>query len=214
MVWALSGGDFPLALGVLQILAIDIGTDTITAVALGAEPPAEHVLDRPPVSGPLLNRTVARRAFGVLGVTAATMSMLAFVVSLVAAGWSPGGPGPAADALAAASGAAFLAVVCSQAANAFACRSSSKPPWRLGWTGNRLLLVAVVASVTLASALLWVPSFAQALGQAAPPALGWVIAVSAAGVMLVVDALEKSIRSRAAQPASQTPHDAQPPTAE
>ena len=45
VVWALSGGRFPLALGVLQILAIDIGTDTLSAVALGAEPPAAHVLD-------------------------------------------------------------------------------------------------------------------------------------------------------------------------
>ncbi len=60
LVWALSGGRFPLALGVLQILALDIGTDTASAVALGAEPPAENVLDGPPVSGRLLNATVAR----------------------------------------------------------------------------------------------------------------------------------------------------------
>jgi len=39
LVWALSGGRFPLALGVLQILALDLGTDTLSAVALGAEPP-------------------------------------------------------------------------------------------------------------------------------------------------------------------------------
>ena len=38
LVWALSGGQFPLALGVLQIIALDLGTDT-RAVALGAEPP-------------------------------------------------------------------------------------------------------------------------------------------------------------------------------
>ncbi len=35
IVWALSGGRFPLALGVIQILALDIGTDTFSAVALG-----------------------------------------------------------------------------------------------------------------------------------------------------------------------------------
>ena len=45
VVWAMSGGRFPLALGVLQILALDIGTDTLPAVALGAEPPGRHVLD-------------------------------------------------------------------------------------------------------------------------------------------------------------------------
>ena len=67
IVWALSGGRFPLALGVLQILAIDIGTDTLSAVALGAEPPARHLLDGPPVTGRLMNATVVRRAFGLLG---------------------------------------------------------------------------------------------------------------------------------------------------
>ena len=39
VVWALSGGRFPLALGVLQILCLDIGTDLLPALALGAEPP-------------------------------------------------------------------------------------------------------------------------------------------------------------------------------
>nr|BFE79391.1 hypothetical protein GCM10020093_019920 [Planobispora longispora] len=35
-VWALSGGTIPLALSVLQVLALDIGTDLLPALALGA----------------------------------------------------------------------------------------------------------------------------------------------------------------------------------
>ena len=92
VVWMLSGGRFPLALGVLQILALDIGTDTLSAVALGAEPASPHLLDGPPVSGKLMNRTVLVRAFGVLGPTIAVASMAAFVVSMWALGW---GRGPA-----------------------------------------------------------------------------------------------------------------------
>ena len=90
VVWALSGGQFPLALGVLQILALDLGTDTFSAVALGAEPPAKHLLDGPPVSGRLMNATVLRRAFGVLGPLEAILSMTAFLVSLISFGWLPG----------------------------------------------------------------------------------------------------------------------------
>ncbi len=90
VIWALSGGRFPLALGVMQILALDIGTDTLSAVALGAEPPAKGLLAGPPVSGRLLNRTVARRSFGVLGPTIAGATMVAFLASLMAAGWWPG----------------------------------------------------------------------------------------------------------------------------
>ena len=47
-VWALSGGSFPLMLSVLQVLALDIGTDLLPALALGAERPAPDVMQRPP----------------------------------------------------------------------------------------------------------------------------------------------------------------------
>jgi len=38
-VWALTGGRLPLAIGVLQVHALDIGTDMLPALALGGEPP-------------------------------------------------------------------------------------------------------------------------------------------------------------------------------
>src|SRR5690606_23293680 len=142
VVWALSGGRFPLALGVMQILALDLGTDTLSAVALGAEPPARHLLEGPPVGGRLLNGTVLRRAFGVLGPVVAATSMAAFVASYLAAGWRPGDPFPGGHVALAASGAAFMGVVLPQTLNAFACRSSSRWPGSLGWTTNRLLIPA------------------------------------------------------------------------
>ena len=52
VVWALSGGRFPLALGVLQILCLDIGTDLLPAIALGNEAPSPGVLLRPPEVAP------------------------------------------------------------------------------------------------------------------------------------------------------------------
>ena len=48
VVWALTAGRFPLAIGVLQVLALDIGTDVFPALALGAEPPDKRALDGPP----------------------------------------------------------------------------------------------------------------------------------------------------------------------
>ncbi|NTV40318.1 MAG: cation-transporting P-type ATPase, partial [Demequinaceae bacterium] len=172
VLWGLSGGNIPLALGVLQILALDLGTDTFSAVALGAEPPPPTVLDRPPVTGRLLDRRVLGRAFGLLGPTEALMSLLAFGVTLVASGWRLGGGSPDAVTLATASGAAFAAVVLGQVANAFACRSSTRPPWRLGWLSNRLLGPAVVVGAAISAAALLVPPVASALGQRAPGVAG------------------------------------------
>lgn len=194
VVWALSGGSFPLALGVLQILALDIGTDTFAAVALGAEPPARHLLAGPPVSGRLLNATVLRRAFGVLGPTEALMSMAAFVLTFVALGWVPGAPFPTGQALLAASGAAFITVVLAQVANGFACRSSTVWPGRLGWTTNRLLIPATAVGVAFSFTILLVPAIAEVFGQAAPVPVGWLVAGCAPFVLLVVDAADKWFR--------------------
>ncbi len=203
LVWALSGGQFPLALGVLQILALDLGTDTLSAVALGAEPPARHLLDGPPVKGRLMNATVLRRAFGLLGPLEAALSMAAFMACLVSVGWSPGESFPSGHDLMAASGAAFLTVVTGQAANAFACRSSTRRPGELGWTTNRLLIPGVAAGVAFSLVALLVPPLADLLEQASPPAIGWAFALGSPLVLLGVDALDKRIRGRRPAPGHQ-----------
>jgi magnesium-transporting ATPase (P-type) len=195
-VWALSGGRIPLALGVLQILALDIGTDTLSATALGAEPPEGGVLRRPPDRGRSLNRQVAGRAFGILGPAEAIWAMGAFFVSLAAAGWRPGSAFPTGAPLMAASGATFATVVIAQTANAWACRSATIPPWRLGWWSNRLLVAAAAIELAIAAAFLFVPPIADAIGHASPPAAGWIMALASAPMMLAVDATAKAIRRR------------------
>jgi len=203
LVWALSGGRIPLALGVLQILALDIGTDTLSAVALGAEPPASHILEGPPVSGRLLNHTVMRRAFAVLGPTVAVSAMAAFFLSFVAAGWRPGDSFPGGHAALAASGAAFMTVVIAQTANAFACRSSTRWPGALGWTTNHVLIPAAGLELVFSFMVLFVTPIADQLDQAGPPLVGWVVAIASAGVLLAVDAVDKhrQIAGRRASPA-------------
>lgn len=196
LVWALSGGLFPLALGVLQILALDLGTDTLSAVALGAEPPAKHLLDGPPVHGRLMNRTVLRRAFGLLGPLEAILTLTAFLVSLMALGWRVGDPFPTGAHLAAASGAAFMTVVLAQTANVFACRSSSRWPGSLGWFTNRLLVPAVLIELAFSLIVMWVPPVARLLGQWNPPLWGWAVALASMPILLAVDALDKRVRSR------------------
>lgn len=193
VVWALSAGNVPLALGILQILALDIGTDTFSAVALGAEPPSRRVLDGPPVSGRLLDRTVARRAFGVLGPTVALWSMLAFVLVAGLSGWRPTDEIDD-QVLWTASGATFLAIVTAQSANAFACRSSTRSAFAIGWRGNPYLLIAVPIGLGIALAFLVIPPVARLLGQAPPSILGWVLAIAAVPLLLVVDALDKRHR--------------------
>jgi calcium-translocating P-type ATPase len=208
VVWALSGGRFPLAIGVLQILCLDIGTDLLPALALGSELPGPGVLQQPPEQRHLIDRPLLFRVFGVLGPIEAVAEMTAFVVALLASGWRPGHAFPTGHALMAASGAAFAAVVLGQVANAFACRSATRSPWHLGWRSNRLLLWAVAVELVALAGFLLIPPVADLLDQAFPPLAGLLFAALAAPLVLAVDHAHKAARARRRRPAASPRADA------
>lgn len=86
VVFTVTGGGIPLAISVLQVLALDIVTDLLPALALGAEPSSSRVLDGPPPRRRLVDRAILRRVFGLLGPVEATVSMGAFLAVLASAG--------------------------------------------------------------------------------------------------------------------------------
>jgi magnesium-transporting ATPase (P-type) len=196
VLWALSGGRFPLALGILQILFLDIGTDMLPAVALGAEPPRAGLLDRPPDQHHILDRRVLIRAFGLLGPAEAIIEIFAFLATFWAAGWRPGMMFPGGTVLMSASGAAFAAVVFGQMANAFACRSTRYPPGRLGWLTNRLLVFAVIVELVLLVAFFAVPQLSAILNHRWPSIAGSIAALTAIPAVLAVDSLYKRWAAR------------------
>ena len=98
LVFALSGGTVPLPLTVMQILAIDLGTDTLPALALSRELAEPGLMDQPPRqrSEGVISRGMLLRAWGFLGLLSATLVMAGFFLTLWHAGWQPGRPrGPA-----------------------------------------------------------------------------------------------------------------------
>jgi magnesium-transporting ATPase (P-type) len=191
VVWALSGGRLPLALGVLQILALDLGTDALPALALGVEPPSPHLMTQPPPRRHLIDRAVLRRAFGTLGPVEALMELVAFFGVLYQGGWIPGTPFANPHLLPTASGAAFAAVVFGQAANAFACRRTRQAVFEMEWMGNKPLLLAVSVELLLLACLLFIHPLAAVMGHEPPPTTGWFLAALAAPAVLVADTAYK-----------------------
>ena len=131
----------------------------------------------------MIDGSLVRRVFGVLGPVEALMEMSAFLVGLWVTGWRPGETFPSGHALMAASGAAFAAVVLGQAANALACRSATHPPWQLSWRSNPLLIGAIAVQILLL------------LGHAPPPLSALALAMATMPALLLVDALHKRIRA-------------------
>jgi magnesium-transporting ATPase (P-type) len=194
--WALTGGQLPLAIGVLQVLALDIGTDLLPAAALGAEPPSRRVMDGPGHRGRLVDGGLLRRAFGVLGAVEAAVTLAAFTTVLLLGGWR-WGTTPDAALLATASGSAFAVIAVAQMANAFACRSATVPVRRLRLTGNRFVLAAVAAELALLVVFLGVPFVSRLLGGSWPSSVGWAMAGLAVVLLLLSDAGHKALRARA-----------------
>lgn len=192
-VWALSGGNFPLAISVLQVLALDIGTDMLPALALGLEPPSPRVLRGKDRSHPLITTSLLTRAFGVLGPVEALVSLTGFTTVLLAGGWQ-WGEQPQPALLATASGTAFAAIASAQVANAFACRSETLPVWSLRLRTNPVLIVAATVNVILVLGFFGIPVLADLLGGTWPSPTGWIFVLAGAGAIIVADASHKRLR--------------------
>ena len=191
LVWALSGGRFPLALGVLQIIALDVVADIPPSLALGAEPPADHVLDRPPTRRHLIDGRLLSRAFLWLGPTVACAAMMTFVASFLLEGWRIGESFPGGDVQLRASGAAFTAVVVAQAANALACRSTQLRVWQLSVRRNTMMLGALAMQIGVFLLLLFLAPLAHLLDQSPPTPGAALLALLAFPAVIAVDTLQK-----------------------
>jgi magnesium-transporting ATPase (P-type) len=74
--WVLTGGQLPLAIGVLQVLALDISTDMLPALALGAEPPNRRIMTGGVLQRRLIDGRLLPRAQLVLGVTEGACALI------------------------------------------------------------------------------------------------------------------------------------------
>ncbi|MEK7387649.1 MAG: cation-transporting P-type ATPase, partial [candidate division NC10 bacterium] len=159
----------PLPLTVMQILAVDLGTDLLPALALGAEPPEPGVMDRPPRSPKdrLLSAGRLARAYGFLGVIEAALALGAFFWTYRVAGWRPGLPMAASgDLYRRATTMTLAGIVATQVGNVFACRTDRESVFRVGLLANRLVLGSIAAELAILLALILVPPFPYVFGLA------------------------------------------------
>jgi calcium-translocating P-type ATPase len=175
LVFALSGGAVPLPLTVLQLLAFDVGTETLPALALGREPAEPGLMQRPPRprSEGVIRPAMLLRAWLFLGVIAAALAMGGFFYVLLDAGWHPGasvGSGtPLHHAYQQATTMTFLGMVMGQVGTAFAARTEHASLRSVGVLSNRLLLWGIAFELALAAMIIYLPPLQDLLDTAALP---------------------------------------------
>jgi calcium-translocating P-type ATPase len=198
LVFALSGGKVPLPLTVMQILAIDLGTETLPAVALGREPAEPGTMSRRPrrPEERLIGVGLLRRAWLVLGLTSSVLVMLGFLWVLVRAGWRPGDR--ISDRLHdEATTMTFLGIVACQVGVAFAARSDRASLRSIGPFSNRLLLWGIAFELLFTAALVWIGPLQEIFGTRPPDAVVLTLLPVFPVVVWVVDALDRRWAHRA-----------------
>jgi potassium/sodium efflux P-type ATPase len=200
LVWALTAGRVPLAIGVMQVLALDIGTDLLPALALGAERAAEGTMRRPPRprGARLLNGRILARSFGFLGPVEAliSMSMLPIGAALFF-GWTPGKSLPnGGTELATLSAMVFASIVMMQMANAFEGRATPESVFSIGPLRNGLLDGAVATELFALLAFVYVPVLADLLGQGPLTLEQWVPVIFAPLLFVAAEETRKLFARR------------------
>ena len=190
----------PLGLTIIQILAVDLGTDMLPALALGADRPATEVMSRRPRprSERLLSWGVLARAYLFLGPLEAAAAMGAFFFTLNAGGWSQGDPlGARAPLYLQATTASLVAIILMQVANVFICRDSLRSTFAGNPLSNRLLLAGVSSELALLAAIVYAPWGHLMLGTAPISPAIWLFILPFPVVMLALEEGRKALARRA-----------------
>jgi len=189
----------PLPLTIIQILAVDLGTDMLPALALGAEKPDPDVMRRPPRarSERLLSWKLLARAYLFLGVLEAAAAMAVFFFVLDAAGWQFGvSLARTAPLYLQATTACLAAIVMTQVMNVFLCRHPLKSAFSFRLFSNPLILLGIAAELGLLLFIAYTPAGNWLFGTAPIGAEVWLVAAALAALMGIAEEARKTWRRR------------------
>ncbi|MDD5320441.1 MAG: cation-transporting P-type ATPase [Methylococcales bacterium] len=142
----------PLPLTIIQILAVDLGTDMLPALGLGAGKPEPGSMDKPPRPRKerLLDWRLLVYAYLFLGVLEAIVAMAAYFYVLHGGGWHWGVSLEAHDSLyLQATTACFSAIIVSQIVNVFLCKTPGRSLFSGKLFDNRIILWGIALEIAL-----------------------------------------------------------------
>jgi sodium/potassium-transporting ATPase subunit alpha len=186
----------PLALTIIQILTIDLGTDIIPSMALGQEPTDQDTMTKPPRSRdePLLSFPLVAHSYFFLGLIEAAYSLLLFFWVLHAGGWQYGERLTAADPLyQSATGLALATIMLMQIGNLIGRRSATRSGLDRGLFTNPLILIGFALEIGFSWGALYFPPLSHVLGTGPVSLQMYGMAWLGAPLIFMADYLRKRI---------------------
>jgi sodium/potassium-transporting ATPase subunit alpha len=189
----------PLPLTILQILAVDLGTDMLPALALGAEKPTPGIMKQPPRKRKekLLDLPLIVRSYLFLGPIEAIACMFGFFWILSHGNWTWGTQLAANELLyLQATTACLTAIIVAQIGNVFACRSSRESVFSIGFFSNRIIFTGIIAELLLQLFIVYHPIGNRIFGTAPLPLSTWLILIPFSLGLLAAEELRKYFKRR------------------
>lgn len=172
----------PSPLSAIQLLWVNLTTDSLPAIALGLERASDSVMERPPIrsDSPLFDGArVARIIFE--GILIGTLAISAFVIGNNTNGFLSGRT------------MCFLVLAVSQLFHSFNLRSE-KSVFARGSKRNAFVWVSFFFCFALQSSVILIPAAAKLFGVTALTASEWAISVLLSAVPLVVCEIYKRLK--------------------
>jgi len=212
VLFVVSGGAIPLGITVLLILAIDLGTETLSALALGIERAEPGVMERPPRKRGegIIDRHVLFRGYVFFGLIETVLVSGAFFTILYSGGWTLGTPdisdpaSPLHGLYLAAVTMTFLGIVGTQVGTVFATRTNRASVFEVGLFSNRWVIYGVILSLVVAAIVIYVPFMQNIFGTTPLGVVEWVAALSFGVVVFIADELRKWYIRRTTPPSERT----------
>jgi magnesium-transporting ATPase (P-type) len=209
VVWGASGGAIPLPLVVMQVLAIDLGTDMLPAIALGTERAEPGTMERPPRKHGerLLSARVLARVYGFVGPLEGLAGLASFFFSYLLGGWRPGLPlADTGSQYVQATTMTQTGVVMGQVGAGFAMRTNRRSVFSIGLFSNRFLLAGIAFELLLASALIYVPGLNSAFHQRPIGPWHWLFLLAWPPLIFLAEEGRKAVVRRCASASGRLAH--------
>lgn len=197
VLYLFSRGTIPLPLTIMQVLAIDLGTDMVPAMGLGVEKPEAGIMNIPPRSQkePLLSRSLILKAFGWYGLLEASFGIAAYFFLNYLHGWPQEPLSSTGIVYQMATAMTFAAIVMAQVGAVFGCRTDRISVFKVGLLSNKLIMVGIAVEFALLGILVYLPiPFLHDLFNTAP--LGWrewIFLIAIPPAMVLVDEVRKGV---------------------
>ncbi len=179
--------DIPLPLTVVLILCIDLGTDILPALGLGAEQPESDVMHKKPRprNERLLTRNLLGMSYGIIGMVQAAAGFFTYFVILYSGGWQWGQELASSDPLYRTAITGFFAsIIICQIADVIICRTRRQSLLNVGFLTNRLVLFGIATELALLGLIAYIPAFNTFFGTA--PLEAWHLMLSVPFAILIV----------------------------